>query len=88
MKKWKSVALPLVLAGGMVLVAGCSSNPSADDLAHLDALKQEVASLQKEVAEKQSEKASLEQQVTTKKQELSQSQQDEDATRANLAKFQ
>lgn len=88
MKKWKSLILPLILVGGMALVSGCSSNPSADDLAHLDALKQEVASLKKDVAEKQSEKSTLEQQVATKKQELSQAQQDEDATRANLAKMQ
>lgn len=88
MKKWKSTAIPLVLVVGMVIISGCSSNPSADDLAHLDALKQEVTSLQKEVAGKQSEKANLEQQVAAKKQELSQARQDEDATRANLAKFQ
>ncbi len=88
MKKWKSLVIPLVLVSGMALVSGCSSSPSADDLAHLDALKQEVASLKKEVADKQSVKSSLEQQVATKKQELSQAQQDEDGTRANLAKFQ
>ncbi len=77
----------LLIVGGTCLIVGCSSNPSADDLAHLDALKQEVSSLQKEVAAKNTEKASLEQQMTTKKQELVKSKQDEDETRANLANY-
>lgn len=87
MKTWKSVVIPLCLVGGLALVSGCSSGPSTDDMAHLDALKQEVASLQKEVAEKQSEKANLEQQLSSKKGELSQAVQDEDETKANLAKL-
>ena len=87
MKQWKSIFIPLCLVGGLALLAGCSSGPSADEMAELDALKHEVASLQKEVATKQSEKASLEQQITTKKQELSQAVQDENETKANLAKL-
>jgi septal ring factor EnvC (AmiA/AmiB activator) len=87
MKTPKSIVFPLLLVGGLLLVAGCSSGPSADDMAHLDALKQEVAALKKEVAEKQSEKSSLEQQLTTKKQELAQAVQDENETKANLANY-
>ncbi len=87
MKSIRTTLCAFLIVGAASLIAGCSSSPSADDLAHLDALKQEVASLQKEVADKKAEKATLEQQVSTKKQELAQAKQDEDDTKANLAKY-
>ncbi len=87
MKSIRRMVLSLLVVGGSVALVGCSSSPSADDLAHLDALKQEVASLQKEVDQKKTEKASLEQQISTKKQELAQATQDENETKANLANY-
>ena len=87
MKSLRRIVFPLLIVGGVFLIAGCGSSPSADDVAHLDALKQEVSSLQKEVAEKKTEKANLEQQVATKKQELAQAVQDQNETKSNLAKY-
>jgi septal ring factor EnvC (AmiA/AmiB activator) len=87
MKSLRIAMFSLLIVGGAFMMAGCSSNPSADDLSHLDALKQEVTSLQKEVADKKTEKATLEQQVSTKKQELAQAVQDENETKANLANY-
>ncbi len=83
----RKTVFPLIIAAGTCLVVGCSSGPSADDMAHLDALKQEVASLQQEVAQKKTEKANLEQQISTKKQELAQAQQDENETKTNLQNY-
>ena len=79
--------VPLLVIGGVLLIAGCGSSPTAGDLSQLDALKQEVASLQKEVDAKKTDKANLEQQVSTKKQELAQAMQDENETKANLANY-
>ncbi|HEY6950853.1 MAG TPA: hypothetical protein VI758_00520 [Bacteroidota bacterium] len=87
MKSLNRMVFSLLIVGGLLFVAGCSSGPSAEDLSHLDALKQEVASLQKEVAAKQAEKSTLAQQVTTKKQQLAQAVQDENETKANLANY-
>ena len=87
MKTVNRMVFSLLIIRGLLFVAGCSSGPSADDLSHLDALKQEVASLQKEVAAKQTEKSNLAQQVTTKKQQLAQAVQDENDTKANLANY-
>lgn len=87
MKTIRATIFSVLVLGGSWLIVGCGSSPSADDLAHLDALKQEVTSLQKEVADKKQEKANLEQQVSTRKQELVQAKQDEDDTKANLAKY-
>lgn len=87
MKSFRKVMFPILIAGGVFLTAGCSSSPSADDLSHLDALKQEVASLQKQVAEKQTEKTNLAQQVSAKKQGLAQAVQDENETKANLTNY-
>ncbi len=87
MKALRTALLSFLIVGGACLLAGCSSSPSADDLAHLDALKQEVASLQKEVDARKADKANLEQQISTKKQELAQAVQDENDTKANLATY-
>jgi septal ring factor EnvC (AmiA/AmiB activator) len=68
----------------MFTVAGCSSGPSDDELAQLEALKAEVASLQKEVDAKQAEKASLQKQIADKQAELAAAQKEQDATRERL----
>ncbi len=87
MKLIRNTLFFLMIVAGALMISGCSSSPSADDLSHLDALKQEVASLQKEVADKKAEKANLDQQLSTRKQELAQAKQDEDDTKANLAAY-
>lgn len=63
---------------------GCSSGPSEEELAQLDALKAEVASLQKQVDEKKAEKASLEKQIAEKQAQLAAAQQEQAATKQRL----
>lgn len=65
-------------------IVGCSSGPSEEELAQLEALKAEVASLQKEVSAKQAEKAGLEKQVADKQAELAAAMKEQDATRDRL----
>ena len=67
-----------------MFVVGCSSGPSDDELAQLEALKAEVASLQKEVDAKQAEKASLQKQIADKQAEIAAAMKDQDATRERL----
>ncbi len=67
-----------------MFVAGCSSGPSDEELAQLDALKAEVASLQKEVDAQQAEKASLQKQVADKQAELTAAMKDQADTRERL----
>ena len=66
------------------VVAGCSSGPSEEELAQLEALKAEVASLQKEVSAKQAEKESLQKQIADKNAELAAAMKEQDATRERL----
>ncbi|MBM4167588.1 MAG: hypothetical protein FJ215_00280 [Ignavibacteria bacterium] len=56
----KSLALTVTAAAmaGMIL-AGCSSKPSEAEMRQLEALRAEVASLEKEVAAREAEKAAL-----------------------------
>ena len=65
-------------------VAGCSSGPSDEELAQLEALKAEVASLQKEVNAKQAEKEGLQKQIADKNAELAAAMKEQDATRERL----
>jgi len=84
MKVLRNISFILLMAGGGALFYGCSSGPSADDLAQLDQLKAEVESLKKEVAAKEAEKASLETQVKQKKDELATAQNNQKLTRERL----
>ncbi len=67
-----------------LLIAGCSSGPSEEELAQLETLKAEVTSLQKEVSAKQAEKAGLDKQVADKQAELAAAMKEQEATRERL----
>ncbi len=66
MDKYRNALFTFLLAGVALGFASCSSGPSEEELAQLDALKAEVASLQKEVASKQTMKADLQKQIADK----------------------
>jgi len=55
----------LTLAFGLVVI-GCSSSPSEDQMRQLNDLKAEVASLEQQIPAKEKEKADLEKQVAEK----------------------
>lgn len=66
------------------MLAGCGGGPSEEELAQLEALKTEVASLQKEVSAKEVEKTSLQKQITDKQAELTAAMKEQEATRERL----
>jgi len=84
MKGMRYISLFLLLAGSAALYSGCSSGPSADELAQLDQLKSEVESLKKEVAAKAVEKETLEMQVKQKRDELAAAENNQKLTRERL----
>lgn len=84
MKGLRNISLFLFLAGSAAFYCGCSSGPSADELAQLDQLKSEVESLKKEVAAKETEKETLETQVKQKKDELATAENNQKLTRERL----
>ena len=81
----KPMVLALALSGGLVLV-GCSSSPSDEEMANLAALKKEVASLQGKVDEANRDKASLEKQIAEKNGKLQQCQSDQETVKKALGK--
>jgi len=84
MKGMRNISLFLLLASSAALYSGCSSGPSADELAQLDQLKSEVESLKKEVAAKAVEKETLEMQVKQKRDELAAAENNQKLTRERL----
>jgi outer membrane murein-binding lipoprotein Lpp len=84
MKGLRNISLFLLLVGSAALYSGCSSGPSADELAQLDQLKSEVESLKKEVAAKEAEKTALEAQVLKKKDDLATAENNQKLTRERL----
>ena len=81
----KPFLIALVVSGGLVL-SGCSSSPSEEQLKQLNDLKQEVSSLDKQVSDKQREKADLEKQIAEKNGKLQQCQSDQEAVKKGLGK--
>jgi len=84
MKVARAIVMISLLAGAVPLLSGCSSGPSADELAQLDQLKAETESLKKQVAEMQAEKQSLESQIAQKREELATAQNNQKLTRERL----
>jgi peptidoglycan hydrolase CwlO-like protein len=73
----------LFLFASLVMVS-CSSGPSDAELAQLDALKKEVASLQQQVDAMKAQKADLEKQIADKQATLDQEMKDEAAIKSRL----
>jgi len=84
MKRLRNISLVFLLAGFVAVISGCSSGPSADELAQLDQLKSEVASLKKDIASKEAEKETLEAQVKQKKDDLATAENNQKLTQERL----
>ena len=81
----KSLGILFVASLFMAMaVVGCSNKPSAEEMQQLEALKAEVASLEKQIASLESEKASLAKAVADKDSKLSQCSQDKAAVEQRL----
>ncbi|MBI4547562.1 MAG: hypothetical protein HY707_06270 [Ignavibacteriae bacterium] len=81
MRKYIHKLLAIVMLVGGVLVTGCASNASEEELAQLDALKKEVSSLEIQVRDKKSEKANLEKQIAETNGKIQQCQSDQEAVK-------
>ena len=83
MKKSMTLMIGAVLMAGL-FAAGCSSNANEEELAQLEALKAEVASIEKEVQNLESEKASLQQSIADKDAQLNKCNEDKKVVEERL----
>ena len=84
-KLLQPILFVVLLVGGMMVV-GCSSSPSEEELKKLTDLKAQVEQLKTTVSQKQGEKANLEKQIAEKNGKLQQCQSDQDAVKKGLGK--
>lgn len=83
---------PLVtLAAGFliafsVVLSGCSSRPDSEQMRQLNDLKEEYASLQREVASKEQAKSTLTREVADKNAKLKQCNDDQQVVKQKLGK--
>ncbi len=81
----KPIAVTLVGCAMMgILLTGCSSKPSDQELKQLDDLKAEVSSLEKQISAAQSEKAALEKAIADKDAQLAQCIKDKAAVQQRM----
>ncbi len=83
----RSIGVPLLMVA-FLAVAGCARGASDDQTAQLDDLMNEVASLEKQVSQKELELSSLQRQVGAKEKELDQCKKDQEATKKRLEGMQ
>lgn len=70
-----------IMVSGGVMLSGCSSSPSDEELKALDDLKAQVSALDKEVGDLQAQKTSLEKVLADKNAKIQQCQSDQDAVK-------
>ena len=80
-----AIGVTLLLSGSLV-VTGCSSSPDEAEMKQLNDLKEEVASLQKDVADKEQRKAALDKEVAEKNAKLKKCSDDQQVVKQRLAK--
>ena len=78
-------ALILLFAGSVALV-GCSSSPDDAQMKQLNDLKDEVASLQKDIAAKEQQKSGLESSIAEKNAKMKKCSDDQAIVKQRLAK--
>lgn len=79
----RAVGVPLVMAA-FLGVAGCAAGASDEEVAQLNDLKNESASLEKQVSQKEQELSSLQKQLDAKNKELEQCKKDQEAAKKRL----
>jgi len=73
MRDLKKAAFPLMIAAlmaGTIFLGGCTRHPSEEEMRQLNDLKAEVASLEKQVGEREAAKANLQKQIAAKEDRL------------------
>jgi outer membrane murein-binding lipoprotein Lpp len=77
--------MTFLLSGSLMLV-GCSSSPDEEQMKQLNDLKDEVASLQKDLSAKQQQKATLDQEIAAKNAKLKKCNDDQQVVKQRLQK--
>jgi len=80
-----ALAMTLLLAGSVAIV-GCSSSPDETQMKQLNDLKDEVASLQKDVAAKEDQKSTLNNTIAEKNAKIKKCNDDQAIVKQRLAK--
>ncbi len=75
-----------LLLSGSLMLFGCSSSPNEEQMKQLNDLKDEVASLQKEVSAKEQQKAALDKEIAEKNAKLKKCNDDQQVVKQRLAK--
>jgi hypothetical protein len=78
-------SLALLFSGSLVLV-GCSSSPDEAQLKQLNDLKEEVASMQKDLSDKEQQKGALDREVAEKNAKIKKCNDDQAIVKQRLAK--
>lgn len=84
----RTVLMMVWIAGSVMVLVGCASKPSAEELQQLEALKAEVASLERQLSTLESERASLMRTIADKDAQLSQCEQDKTVVQQRLRSMQ
>lgn len=74
------------LLAGSLMLAGCSSSPSEEELRQLNQLKEEVASLERQVSQVDQQKSALAKEIADKNAKLKDCQDDQQVVRQRLGK--
>jgi outer membrane murein-binding lipoprotein Lpp len=77
--------MTLLLSGSMML-AGCSSSPDEAQMKQLNDLKEEVATMQKDLAAKDQQKSTLDREIAEKNAKLKKCNDDQQVVKQRLAK--
>ena len=84
-RTFTALCATLFLSGGLVLF-GCSSSPNDEQMKQLNDLKDETASLQKDVSAKEQQKAALDKEIADKNAKLKKCNDDQQIVKQRLAK--
>ena len=76
----------LLTLSAMVTFAGCSSRPDEQELKQLDDLKAEVASLQRDISNKEQQRGTLDREVADKNAKVGKCNDDQQTVRQRLGK--
>lgn len=83
----KNIAVIGVFALVTAFVAGCSSGPTVEQLAVLEALKKETASLERDLNATKEERSRLDKEIAEKNKRLEECAKLKQETKANLEKL-
>jgi outer membrane murein-binding lipoprotein Lpp len=87
MRDLKKVTVPLIIAAlmaGSVFLGGCTRHPSEEEMRQLNDLKAEVASLEKQVSDREGAKANLAKQIAAKEDRMKWCASEQDAVKQRL----